>query len=415
VARSILETGDNCPGALIWTQNQCGRVDNFGNYDIGEIVQHITKVGRAFAGVAHHETDTPTTVTIKLEAWPPLLDIDALTLARIATTEVLLGNDVVGNSDLRCTNDCGTTISPGETVVVVPNSAPAAATGNVLFSTDFGETFAAGATDPFGAGFHTKAVCRFPYGTGVRVVVGRDGLIGGAVQGQTAYSDNSGATWTTVNIGTAAAQHGPMYGRSLYALDQYHIWCATNLGYIYKSIDAGLSWVAKEAGTIHVGTNYFVHFADKQYGLVGGAAGVMSVTSDGGESWQAGGIPVAQVAQCGWRMNKNLCWVGMANGALYKSINGGTTWALQTTGIPAGAFRSMWWCNEYEGFVAYNHTGPLGYIYRTVNGGVSWEPLNYVTNVGLNSVWAASPSLVFAVGEPVGALCMIQKAERAYM
>jgi photosystem II stability/assembly factor-like uncharacterized protein len=214
-----------------------------------------------------------------------------------------------------------------------------------------------------------------------------------------AYSDNRGATWATVNIGGGAAQHGPMYGHALFSLDRYHIWCATNLGYIYKSIDAGVTWVAKETGTIHVGTNYFVHFADKSYGISGGAAGVISLSEDGGETWHAGGIPAASLARCGWRQDKYVCWVGLDNGALYKSTDGGLTWVLQAPGFGAGQLpRSMWWVNAYQGFILVATAGPLAQVYRTNNGGNSWEAQTTPVNLGGNAIWAPTARLVFAVG-----------------
>jgi len=417
IARSVLETV-NCPFTIYWTQSLCGRVDDFGNIERGEIVQHIRRTGRAFSAVAHRKDDTATDLSIDVEAWPKLLDIDALELGRVSALTLLLGNDIIGNADLRCGDACSTPLDIAETVAAALDSAPAAATGDILFSSDYGETFVAGATDPFGAGFHTKAITRFQYGNGTRWVVGRDGLIGGAVQGQMAYSDNAGTTWTIANIGGAAAQHGPMYGHALFSLDRYRIWCATNLGFIYKSIDGGLTWVAKESGTIHLGSNYCVHFADKSYGIAGGAAGVISLSDDGGETWVAGGIPAASVAQAVWRMDKNVCWAGLANGALYRSTNGGLTWTLQVTGFPAGAIRSMWWVNQYQGFVLHNTAAPLGSVWRTNNGGTSWVAETTPLNTGLNAVWAPTARLVFAIGQPSGVApltTIIIKAEAAYV
>jgi hypothetical protein len=397
IARSLLETV-GCPFTIYWTQSLCGRVDDFGNIERGEIVTNVRRVGRVYRGVSNR-ADNPSEVMVNVEAWPPLLDIDTLKFGRSTTVEILPANDVFGRNSLHCVDACGSTLEPGEEVVAV-NDAAGGAPGDAMFSDDFGDVFTSCVGATFANGFHIKAVTQFPYGTGVRTVIGRDGLIGGAVQGQMGYSDNDGATaFTLVNIGGAAAQHGPMYGHALFSLDRYHIWCATNLGYIYKSIDAGLTWVAKETGTIHAGTNYFVHFADKSYGISGGAAGVISLTDDGGETWYAGGIPAASLARCGWRQDKYVCWVGLDNGALYKSTTGGMTWVLQAPGFAAGQLpRSMWWVNAFQGFIAVATAAPLGQVYRTNNGGSSWEALTTPVNLGLNSIWAPTARLVFAVG-----------------
>lgn len=411
LARSILESGSNCPGALIWTQTSCGRVDDWSSADIGEIIQHVRMTGRSFAGVAHRETDNPTNVTITLDAWPPLLDIDKLDIARVATTEAQSLNDVFGNLDVSC-GDCGAVKTLGQYLAIACDAA-GGATGNVQFSTDVGETFAAGAADPFGVGFHTMAGVLVPYNNGRRWIVGREGT--GAVQGQVAYSDNAGTTWTVVSIGGAAVGHGATFGHGIFALDSSHVWLASADGYIYKSVDAGVSWVAKEAGVIHANDNHFVHFADKSYGLVGGAAGVISITSDGGESWLAGGIPAASPARCGWRFNDKVCLVGLDNGAVYRSTDGGLTWTLQVTGFPAGAIRSMWFVNDYQGFLVHNTAAPVGTLYKTNNGGTSWQALTTPTNVGLNSVWAPSAALAFVVGEAQGGTGFIAKVVASYV
>lgn len=414
LARSILESGDHCPGALIWTQNLCGRPDNFTGADIGEIMQHVRRTGRAFNAVAN-VADTPTRVTLTLEGWPPLLDIDTLEVARIVTTEVNALNDVIGNMDLSCPGDCGTTLGRGENVQIACDAA-GGVTGNVLFSNDYAETFALSAPDPFAVSLHIKAVTQFPHGTGTRVLVGREGT--GAVQGLMAFTDllTGAGAWTTVNIGAIAVGEGPVYGHGIFALDEFHIWVASSDGFIFKSTDAGASFVAKESGAIHAGDNYFVHFADKTYGLVGGAAGVTSVSDDGGESWQAGGIMAgASPARCGWRFDDRRCLVGCDSGLLYESHDGGLIYALVPTGFPAASLiRSMWFVNDYQGFMAVDWAGPLGHIYRTNDGGASWQDLTYVTNVGLNSIWAPSASYCVAVGK-VATTGVILKVNAAYV
>jgi photosystem II stability/assembly factor-like uncharacterized protein len=218
-----------------------------------------------------------------------------------------------------------------------------------------------------------------------------------------------------VSIGGAAVGHGTTFGHGLFSFDRSHIWLASADGYIYKSIDGGVSWVAKESATIHAADNHFVNFADKSYGIVGGAAGVISVSSDGGETWLAGGVPAASAARCGWRFDKNRCLVGLDNGALYRSVDGGLTWTVQVTGFPAGALRSMWFVNEYQGFLLHNTAAPLGTVYSTNDGGNTWVPLTTPLNAGLNSVWAPSARLVFAVGEPQAATIVIVKGEAAYV
>jgi photosystem II stability/assembly factor-like uncharacterized protein len=414
-ARSLLETV-NCPFTLYWTQSLCGRVDDFSNIDRGEVVQHIRRTGRAFNAVAKHDADGATNLSIDVTAWPKLLDIDALLTARITTVETMILNDVIGNDSQRCIDDCGATVNPGQRLYIACDSAPAAATGDVLYSSDYGETWAATATDPFAAGKHVKSITKFSLGQNVtRVVVGEDGLAGGAFQGHTAYSDDRGTTWTVVNIGGAAAQHGTMRGHCLWSEDRYHVWAACNLGYIYKSIDGAQSWVAKESGVIHAGSYLCIHFADKTYGMAGGAAGVIARTQDGGETWTAGGIPAASPCNFVWMFDKNICLAGLANGALYRSTDGGLTWTLQVTGFAAGVITSGWFVNQYQGFIAHETAAPVGSLYMTNNGGATWVPFAMAGMLGANSVWAANGHLAIEVGDVVAGTGYIGKADRAYV
>lgn len=411
LARKIIEQGDNCPGALIWGQSVCGRPDDLAGIKIGEIVYPVKRSGRSFKGLTNR-TDNPTEVSMDMEAWPPILDIDTLEMGRIATTEAQALNDVYGNLNTSCPGDCGDSMGKGQYVGIACDAA-GGATGDELFSTDFGETFAIGAVDPFGVGLNTMAGVLIPYAGGRRWIVGREGT--GAVQGLMAYSDNAGAAWTTVNIGGAAVGHGPTFGHGIFALDGSHIWVASHGGYIYKSVDSGLSYVAKEAAAIHAGDNHFVHFADKTYGLVGGAAGVISVSDDGGESWQAGAVPAASAARCGWRFNDRRCLVGLDNGALYESNDGAATWTLKVTGFPAGALRSMWFVNDLQGFIVHNTAAPVGSVWETINGGATWKQLVTPANTGLNSIWAPSANLAYVVGEVNAATGFIAKISSAYI
>jgi photosystem II stability/assembly factor-like uncharacterized protein len=217
------------------------------------------------------------------------------------------------------------------------------------------------------------------------------------------YTDTYGAAWTAVNIGGAAVGHGPVYGHGIFSLDRTFIIVASFGGYIYKSIDGGMVFAAKEAAVIHAGVNYFVHFADSTYGIVGGAAGVISLSDDGGESWQAGGIaPAASPARCGVRLDKNTCWIGTDAGALCRSLDGGLTWQNYTTfgtsTIPAGAIRSMSWLNKYQGFFLHNTAGGVGSIWVTQNGGNTWDALITPANLGLNSIYMLNSRLGYAVG-----------------
>jgi photosystem II stability/assembly factor-like uncharacterized protein len=82
-------------------------------------------------------------------------------------------------------------------------------------------------------------------------------------------------------------------------------------------------------------------------------------------------------------LNENLGWA--ANGyysAVYKTIDGGTNWTLQTTGALLGSshyFRNIEFLDENIGFL-----GTLNQkFYKTIDGGTTW---NLVTNISPNPI-----------------------------
>jgi len=404
-----------CPFAIYILHRNCGNADVFSNYVRGEILGWARRASRTYAGLVMREEDTSSTLEVELEARPPLMDVDALVVDRISTTEVNALNGVDANMDQRCYGDCGETLDQGEAVVIAADSAVGPATANILFSDDEGRTFAAGATDPFGAGLNALSVVRFPIGRNlVRILAGK-AAVGGA-QGEVAYSDDGGTTWTVVSIGGVAAGHGVTAPKGLFALDQRHIWLASALGYIYFSEDGGETWAVVEAGVVTVGSYAFTHFADELNGIAGAPADILAVTTDGGETWAAatatggGGDLLGGVA-----LDANRYWVGDDDGKLWFSTDGGTTWTQRTgwTGSGTGDVEDLAFVDDFRGFMVHNSAGGVGTILRTINGGYDWEALDTPTNSGLNSIVAPKANLAFAVGEVNAGSGVILKVRNA--
>ena len=114
-------------------------------------------------------------------------------------------------------------------------------------------------------------------------------------------------------------------------------------------------------------------------------------------------------------MDKNRCWAALANGTLWYSTDGGVSWTQRTgNGLPgAGAYRGLWFVNEYQGFLIHNTAVPVGTVYITQNGGWSWEALTTPTNTGLNYICAVNASLAFICGEVTAATSFIAKITRS--
>ena len=224
-------------------------------------------------------------------------------------------------------------------------------------------------------------------GTTKRILVAR-GTADGGNPAEVAYSDNAGATWTTVNVGSVNGQYVTR-AQGMFALDQYNVWLVTNDGYIYKSEDGGVTWTAQEVGTLAAtGWNAIV-MLDALNGWVAGASNKIATTEDGGMTWTLVSGASAQAAvncYCLAVVNEYEIWIGYSDGDLYYTMDGGVTWTKRALPVTAAAVNAVSFANQLVGYVVYDTAAPVGGLLRTIDGGYTWEAVALPTNAGLNAI-----------------------------
>lgn len=158
---------------------------------------------------------------------------------------------------------------------------------------------------------------------------------------------------------------------------------ATNLG-LYRSLDPTKGWQK-----LPYGSNYDPRTScistDSQHPetiFVGTAASGVLVSRDAGKTWQrVSGIPtdapVNTIAQDSGRSNK--IYVGTKQ-SFYMSSDGGTNWSRRGGNLPFGDFTSILInprdSNEIFAGNAYQ-TGEIGGgVYRSINGGSTWARID---------------------------------------
>ena len=172
-----------------------GRADEVNNYVRGQIMTNARRTARTYENVVAREEDNESTLVVPIEFYD-LLDIDRLVAERMTTAATLGLNAIAANRDFRPASAPGGLLQVGEDVVAGGLSAVAPGTGDLLFSYDFGQSWAAGTTDPLAAGKDATAVARFMVGRNVfRTLVIKEAEA--AAQGVAAFSDDNGATWAT--------------------------------------------------------------------------------------------------------------------------------------------------------------------------------------------------------------------------
>lgn len=394
-----------CPFILHVNMRCGGRADIFTNWQRAIALQVARKTNRTLSGLVKRNAQDEAEQKFDISALPPLFDFYRLLALRQGITETNAVNGIFFLDEERCASDCGAAVALGSLGIAVTDHAPgSASSANVQITTDGGDTWAAAAADPFSVSEHAAFGVGFYVGENtIRWLVGRLTVDAGN-PAEIAYSDDSGVSWTSVNVGSTNGQFFEGQG-SIYVAGPNDIWAVTDGGFIYKSDNGGLTWTVQSPGDITVQALWGVAFApgSRLNGYVVGAANAMARTIDGGITWSLLTGPAAEAAVVARTLavvDSNTLFVGYADGTLYRSNDAGATWTQQSfTGTGLGSVQAIMFVNLLTGFMIHNTAGVVGTVFYTRDGGYTWEALQTATNSGLNSVAAVKGNLAFVGGE----------------
>lgn len=391
--------------APIYLQDVCGRRDIFADWDsqcisldfAGPTERTISNVGKKNPGdndesMVEYSFQSPNLYYF----YKPFVS----RLAGIAEEAGLNAIDVCSTE--RCTSNCGQGIDVCQNVIVAGDavSGSPADTALVWESDDAGSNFSASAAAPFGATEDVAALICIPLGNDTYRWIAFNGTTNAGAPAESAYSDDGGTTWTSVNVGSTNGQYFLSGKTVVYTPEGDNIWAVTTGGYVYKSTDKGLTWTAVHSGSLTTQNFHSISRFGKNLLVVSGATDAMIKSTDGGSSWTAltatgGGNTLNRI----FAVTKFRYFVGDNAGGLYYTEDGGTTWSLR--GTFQADVRDVVFNGELFGFMAANNATPVGTIYFTRDGGYTWEALTTPTNEGLNMVHMCSPNEAIVVGEPI--------------
>lgn len=201
-------------------------------------------------------------------------------------------------------------------------------------------------------------------------------------------------------------------------------------GAVLKTVDGGEHWnviahlaVSSESGNFVYG----VHFADEMNGFATGDGYNIWRTVNGGSSWQQ--IPLNTNGQNFRCLTFASPMVGLAgtadaysnppgmNGELWRTVDGGTTWQMVKS-ISNGSFYNIQFTSATNGIA----TGKFGAAYYTVDGGLTWGaattdvPFYQITHTTfLNATTAfASAMLINYTGAPPDSSCILRSDDAGH-
>jgi len=291
-----------------------------------------------------------------------------------------------------CQSDCAFAARNGQYGYLV-SSAQAGSpvdAANVWFTEDDADTWALVSTNPFAAAEDISSVVKLGTVNNHRVVVSRGSTDAGAAA-EIAYADVTvigQTTWVNADVGTTVGEYinrlaWPVYNR---------MFAVSNLGRIYKSSDAGVTWAVEY---LNAGGNelHDISYLRNGTGWVVGDGDLALLSEDWGNTWTAVTGPNDGAH------NLNTCYVdlegkivvGDSNGGIFASVNKGTTWVTTPPqGVTATSverirgYHAHWmWC-----IVHIAATPPAegnSRVLRSTDGGASWRLWTLTSNIVPNN------------------------------
>lgn len=397
--------GLSCPAHVQYRFGVCDRPDNPNAWDK---ILHLYLVEPGAWGLSNPIARDPSSLAPVLETLEltaeELFEILAMTVARVSVAETGNALSIAISRVANCAGLCGPAVSICDEIFVGTHPS-AYATANLLRSSDAGATFAATTADPLSAGNDIIGVLTI----GDRVIA----IDGDAATPTIAYSDDNGATWTTVTYAGGAV--GDL--NDGFAVDWSHLYFAGNGGYLYISTDGGGTLTAQTAGVVTTDNLNRVRVLTSLVGYAVGNMNTVLKTTDG-ETWAAiTGPEAGATLQALWVIDENRVWVGTSAGKLWYTDDGGTTWTQRSgwSNSGTGAITAIEFVNEEFGFMVHETAAGVGRIFRTIDGGLTW---NYgvggmgttATNAGLNALAVCGVNSAFAVGDVQGGTAFIVAA-----
>jgi photosystem II stability/assembly factor-like uncharacterized protein/N-acetylneuraminic acid mutarotase len=208
-----------------------------------------------------------------------------------------------------------------------------------------------------------------------------DSITGYATGSQEQYlkTIDGGLTWTAKGV-------GPSFN-GLYDIE----WVNDTIGYLcgeksYRTINGGVSWSISSAPFI--GWRLKQHWKNANEGWCAMFGSGYCKSVNGGQSWTVDPL----VGFVDFNKFNNARFISVKDTVVYQSIDSGTTWNLIATLPENFDATSVYFTDSLVGYVGGTHK-----IYKTIDGGYTWNPSGYDHDFQMNRVFAFDSTTIYAV------------------
>ncbi len=207
--------------------------------------------------------------------------------------------------------------------------------------------------------------------------------VGGATKGSIAVrTTDGGINWLPIDFEC---------GATLSNLDGFNnnLVVTSSSGIVFTSSDFGSTW--ELLTSVPSATLYSVSAPSDNIIYAGGADGILFKSTNGGKNWKCSYVYVDRVAsniQSLYFVNENVGYAAHSYRLVSKTTDGGTTWTkvVSDTNAATVVQYGVYFLDENNGYVVGKGGSNIDVIYKTTNGGQTWDIKTGIAAANLRAV-----------------------------
>lgn len=222
---------------------------------------------------------------------------------------------------------------------------------------------------------------------------------------QMMYSSNSGANWTTYNLGVT----GDFFSISM--INEFTGYVSGQNNQVLKTTDGGQSWTPKTGPSpVSTSQHYTCEFIDENTGFTfvnfsTVSGGNVFKTTNGGDNWTqySTGATSENIYHADMvDANTGYCVMNPSNRPVYRTTNGGVNWTPLTTGL-TGSIRSVSCPDANTVYVC--QTSGISRVAKSTNGGANWTLITLPVAADFSSIDFKDANTGYVSGNSTTVIC----------